>query len=87
MTLDLLQKRPFPGGPLEDPHQQPGGLHRHLVVQPLELELDVEDVGLGLLGGLALEGQLAGQEDVEEDAEAPHVGLWESLGFLQDFRR
>ena len=57
-----------PGCPLEDPHQQPRGLHGDLLVEPFELEVDVEDVGLGLLQGLALERQLAGQQNVEEHA-------------------
>lgn len=63
----------LPWRALEDPHKQPGGLHGHLLVEPLELEPDVDDVGLGLLSGLALERQLAGQKDVEKDTQAPDV--------------
>ena len=87
MILHLLQQRPFPGGPLEDPHQQPGGLHGHFIVQPLKFEFDIEDVGFGLFGAVALERQLTGQKDVEENTQAPHVRLGESLRFLQNFRR
>ena len=55
MILHLLQKRSFPWGPLEDPHEQSGGFHGHFVVQPLEFEFDIEDVGFSLFGRLALE--------------------------------
>ena len=87
VVLHLLQQRPLPWSPLEDPHQQPGGLHGHFIVQPLKFEFDIEDVGFGLFGGVALEGQLTGQKDVEENTQAPHVRLGESLRFLQNFRR
>ena len=66
---NLLQGRTLDGGLLEHPHEQPRALHGALLVQILELELDIEDVVLGLLGGLALEGQLAGHKDVEKDTE------------------
>ena len=69
VSSNLLQGRTLDGGLLEDPHEQPRALHGALLVQILELELDIEDVVLGLLGGLALEGQLAGHEDVEKDTE------------------
>ena len=55
VTHHLLQRGTLPGCPLEDPHEQPGRLHRHLLVQPLELELDRQDVLLGLLGRLTLQ--------------------------------
>ena len=55
VSTHFLQGRTLPRGPLEDPHQQPGGLHGNLLVQPLELELDRQDVLLGLLGTLTLQ--------------------------------
>ena len=77
----------LPCSPLEDPHEKSGGLHGGLLVEPLELESDVGDVILGLVGAVALEGELAGQEDVEEHAQTPDVGLRESLSLLDDLRR
>lgn len=75
----------IPWRALEDPHEQPGGLHGDLLVEPLELEPDVDDVGLGLLSRLALERQLAGKQDIEKDTQAPDVRLGEGLTLLDDF--
>ena len=79
-----LEKSILPRHPLEDPHEQPGGFHGGLLVQPLELESDAGDVVLGLLRVVALEGQLSGEQHVEEDAQAPNVGLGEGLGLFND---
>jgi len=81
----FLKSGTLPWCPLEDPHEEPGGLHGDLLVEPLELELDVEDVLFRFFGTrLSLEGKLAGKQDVEEDTQAPDVGLGEGLGLLQD---
>ncbi len=79
-----MQLTHLPGSPLEDPHEQSGGLHGGLLVEVLELEPHVDDVLPRLVGALALERQLSRQEDVEEDAEAPDVGLGERLRVLDD---
>merc|ERR1719479_72782 len=86
VSAHLLQRGTSDGSLLEDPHEQPGPLHGALLVEVLELEPHLEDVVLGLLGRLALEGQLAGHEDVEEDTEGPDVGLGVGLGLLNDLR-
>ncbi len=62
----------------------PGGLHGDLLVEPLELEPDAQDVVPGLLGAVAPEGQLAGQQHVQEHAQAPDVRLGEGLRLRQD---
>merc|ERR1719211_986071 len=86
VSSNLLQRGTPDGSLLEDPHEQPGALHGALLVEVLELEPHLEDVVLRLLGRLALEGQLAGHKDVEEDAEGPDVRLWVGLGLLDDLR-
>merc|ERR1719412_1047028 len=86
VSSNLLQGRTPDWGLLEDPHEQPGALHGALLVEVLELEPHLQDVVLRLLGRLALEGQLAGHEDVEEDTEGPDVGLGVGLGLLNDLR-
>ena len=43
------------GRPLEDPHEEPRGLHGDLLVEVLELEPHVDDVVPRLLGALPLE--------------------------------
>lgn len=63
----------IPWRALEDPHEQSGGLHSDLLVQPLELEPDVDNVGLGLFSCLALERKLSCEEDIEKDTQAPDV--------------
>ena len=73
-----------PWRPLEDPHEEPGGLHGDLLVEPLELEPHVDDVLPRLLRALPLEGQLAGQHHVQQHAQAPHVGLGVGLRVLDD---
>merc|ERR1719384_324809 len=80
----LLKAGPGVGLPLEDPHQQPCALHCALLVQPLELELDTEDVVLGLLRGLTLEGKLTRHKDIEQDTKGPDIRLREGLRLLQD---
>ena len=80
-TLKSLPRRP-----LEYQHEHSCGLHGGLLVEPLKLESDAEDVVLGFLARLALEGKLTGEEDVEKDTQAPNVRLRECFGFLQNFR-
>ncbi len=75
----------LPGSALEDPHQQPRGLHGDLFVEELELELDVENIGLGLLRSFSLEGELSGEQNVQENSQTPDVTLGEGLGFVEDF--
>merc|ERR1719461_789977 len=84
VSSNLLQGRTLDGGLLEHPHEQPRALHGALLVKILELELDVEDVVLGLLGRLALEWKLAGHEDIEKNTKRPNIRLRIGLGLLND---
>ncbi len=53
-------------------------------MQPLEPEPDPQDVVPRLLRRLSPEGQLPREQDVQEDAQAPHVRLGEGLSLRQD---
>ena len=66
---NLLQRWTSDGSLLEDPHEQSGALHGALLVQILKLELDIEDVVLGLLGRLSLEWKLSRHEDIEKNTK------------------
>jgi len=55
VSPNLLEGGTPDRGLFEHPHEQPCALHGALFVKILELELYVEDVIFGLLGGLALE--------------------------------
>jgi len=86
VSSNLLQGWTSDGSLLEDPHEQSGALHGALLVQILELELDVEDVVLGLLGRLALEWKLSRHEDIEKNTKRPNIRLRIGLGLLNDLR-
>ena len=63
----FFHKNILPGTPLEDPHEQSGGLHSDFIVEPLKLELDIKNVGFGLFSCFALEGELSREQDIQKN--------------------
>ena len=63
------------GRPLEDPHEEPRGLHGDLLVEVLKLEPHVDDVVPRLLGALTLEVEFPIFEVYCTDSKSVNMSL------------
>merc|ERR1719215_261687 len=83
---NLLKGRSSVWKSLEDPHKKSCTFHGALLVQPLKLELDIDNVVLCFLRGFTLEGQLARHQHIHKNTKRPDIRLRIGLSFFNYLR-